>query len=86
MDSLVSVPHSNSMADGLDYAETLKAGADMVVMVHPDYQYDLKLLPRIIQPIVEGKAQLVLGSRLKGGSALEEGMPWWKYLASRFFT
>jgi len=38
-------------------------------MVHPDYQYDPKLLPQIIQPIVEGKAQLVLGSRLKGGSA-----------------
>lgn len=68
------------------YAEALKAGADIVVMVHPDYQYDPKLLPQIIQPIVEGKAQLVLGSRLKGGSALQEGMPWWKYLANRFLT
>jgi glycosyltransferase involved in cell wall biosynthesis len=68
------------------YAEALKAGADIVVMVHPDYQYDPKLLPQIIQPIVEGKAQLVLGSRLKGGSALREGMPWWKYLANRVLT
>ena len=68
------------------YAEALKAGADIVVMVHPDYQYDPRLLPQIIQPIVEGKAQLVLGSRLKGGSALQEGMPWWKYLANRSLT
>jgi len=68
------------------YAEALKAGADIVVMVHPDYQYDPKLLPQMIQPIVEGKAQLVLGSRLKGGSALQEGMPWWKYLANRLLT
>jgi glycosyltransferase involved in cell wall biosynthesis len=68
------------------YAEALKAGADIVVMVHPDYQYDPALLPDIIQPIVTGDADLVLGSRLRAGSALEQGMPWWKYYANRFLT
>lgn len=68
------------------YAEALKAGADIVVMVHPDYQYDPTLLPQIIQPIVDGKAQFVLGSRLKEGSALQQGMPWWKYVSNRFLT
>jgi glycosyltransferase involved in cell wall biosynthesis len=68
------------------YREALKAGADIVAMVHPDYQYDPTLLPEIIQPIVDGKADIVLGSRLKRGSALAEGMPWWKYYANRFLT
>jgi glycosyltransferase involved in cell wall biosynthesis len=68
------------------YTEALKAGADIVVMVHPDYQYDPTLLPQIIQPIVDGQADLVLGSRLKGGTALQQGMPWWKYLSNRFLT
>jgi glycosyltransferase involved in cell wall biosynthesis len=68
------------------YAEALKAGADIVVMVHPDYQYDPALLPDIIQPILAGDADLVLGSRLRTGSALEQGMPWWKYYANRFLT
>jgi len=68
------------------YAEALRAGADIVVMVHPDYQYDPRLVPRIIEPIVEGDADVVLGSRLKNGSAMAQGMPWWKYLANRFLT
>ncbi len=68
------------------YTEALKAGADIVVMVHPDYQYDPSLLPEIIQPIVSGKSDLVLGSRLKSGSAVKQGMPWWKYVSNRFLT
>ena len=68
------------------YREALKAGADIVAMVHPDYQYDPTLLPEIIQPIIDGKADIVLGSRLKKGSALEQGMPWWKYFSNRFLT
>ena len=68
------------------YTEALKAGADVVVMVHPDYQYDPSLLPVLIQPILEHKAHLVLGSRLKKGSALQQGMPWWKYASNRFLT
>lgn len=68
------------------YAEALKAGADIVVMVHPDYQYDPTLLPQIIEPIVKDKADLVLGSRLLRGSAIRQGMPWWKYLGNRALT
>jgi glycosyltransferase involved in cell wall biosynthesis len=68
------------------YTEALRAGADIVVMVHPDYQYDPTLVPDIIAPIVRGEADVVLGSRLKGGSALAHGMPWWKYVANRFLT
>ncbi len=68
------------------YAEALRAGADVVVMVHPDYQYDPTLVPQIIAPILAGEADVVLGSRLKSGSPLAQGMPWWKYLANRFLT
>lgn len=68
------------------YAEALRAGADVVVMVHPDYQYDPTLLPQIIEPIVRGRADVVLGSRLKSGLALAQGMPWWKYVSNRFLT
>jgi len=66
------------------YREALKAGADIVVMVHPDYQYDPTLLPEIIRPIQECKADVVLGSRLLGGHPIAQGMPWWKYAANRF--
>jgi glycosyltransferase involved in cell wall biosynthesis len=68
------------------YTEALRAGADIVVMVHPDYQYDPTLVPQIIEPILAGEADVVLGSRLKSGSALEQGMPWWKFVANRFLT
>lgn len=68
------------------YAEALRAGAEIVVMVHPDYQYDPRLLPEIISPIQRGEADVVLGSRLKSGSALSGGMPWWKYISNRFLT
>ena len=68
------------------YREALKAGADIVVMVHPDYQYDPTLLPQIIRPIQEGQADVVLGSRLLGADALAQGMPWWKYYSNRFLT
>jgi glycosyltransferase involved in cell wall biosynthesis len=68
------------------YAEALRAGADIVVMVHPDYQYDPRLVPQMIEPIVRDQADVVLGSRLKSGSALAQGMPWWKYVANRVLT
>ena len=68
------------------YAETLRAGADIVVMVHPDYQYDPRLLPEIVAPLQRGEADVVFGSRLKSGSALRDGMPWWKFIANRFLT
>jgi len=68
------------------YREALKAGADIIVMVHPDYQYDPTLLPQIIAPIQNGTADVVLGSRLLGGRAMEQGMPWWKFISNRFLT
>ena len=68
------------------YREALKAGADIVVMVHPDYQYDPTLLPEIVRPIQEDRADAVLGSRLMGTSPMKQGMPWWKYVSNRFLT
>jgi glycosyltransferase involved in cell wall biosynthesis len=68
------------------YREALKAGADIVVMVHPDYQYDPTLLPEIVRPIQEGRADAVLGSRLLGTNPMKQGMPWWKYVSNRFLT
>ena len=68
------------------YIEALKAGADIVVMVHPDYQYDPTLLPRIIEPIERGEADVVLGSRLMGTSPMKQGMPWWKFYSNRALT
>lgn len=68
------------------YREALKAGAEIVVMVHPDYQYDPTLLPAVIKPIQEGSADVVLGSRLLGGNVMKQGMPWWKYISNRFLT
>jgi glycosyltransferase involved in cell wall biosynthesis len=68
------------------YREALRAGADIVAMVHPDYQYDPTLLPEIIRPIQEGRADVVLGSRLMGAHPIKQGMPWWKYISNRFLT
>ena len=68
------------------YAEALKRGADIVVMLHPDYQYSPKLLPAMAGMIASGHFDAVLGSRILGVGALAGGMPLWKYLANRFLT
>jgi glycosyltransferase involved in cell wall biosynthesis len=69
------------------YTEALRTGADIIVMVHPDYQYDPTLLPEIIAPIQSGQADIVLGSRLKDGPhPISQGMPWWKYISNRVLT
>jgi glycosyltransferase involved in cell wall biosynthesis len=68
------------------YTEALRAGADIVVMVHPDYQYDPTLVPKIIAPIRSGDADVVLGSRIKTGDARAGGMPWWKLAGNRALT
>src|SRR5207302_2209700 len=68
------------------YLEALRNAADVVVMVHPDNQYDSTLVPQMIQPILDGDADIVLGSRLLSGTALSGGMPWWKFLANRLLT
>jgi glycosyltransferase involved in cell wall biosynthesis len=68
------------------YIEALKSGATIVVMVHPDYQYDPRLVPDMIKPLESGAADVVFGSRMLGVSAYKQGMPWWKYLANKFLT
>ena len=66
------------------YVEALKTDADIVVMLHPDYQYDPKKIPELVQPIVDGRADLVLGSRM--AYAVVGGMPFYKRVANRFLT
>ena len=68
------------------YRQALAEGAEIVVMLHPDYQYDPTLIPELIEPIANGEADVVLGSRLLVDDALRRGMPWWKYVANRFLT
>jgi glycosyltransferase involved in cell wall biosynthesis len=68
------------------YLEALRSGADVVVMVHPDNQYDSTLVPQMIQPILDNAADIVLGSRFLSGTALSGGMPIWKFVANRFLT
>jgi glycosyltransferase involved in cell wall biosynthesis len=68
------------------YELALRSGADIVVMVHPDYQYTPKLLPAMISLVGSGLYDCVLGSRILGGGALEGGMPRWKYVANRGLT
>jgi hypothetical protein len=55
-------------------------------MVHPDHQYDATVIPEMVKPILEGKADAVFGSRMLGGYPLEGGMPYWKYVANIFLT
>ena len=68
------------------YRLALAAGADIVIMLHPDYQYTPKLIPAMASIIANGLHPCVLGSRILGGHALEGGMPVWKYVANRFLT
>ena len=69
------------------YLEALQRGADAVVMLHPDGQYEPTLIPDLVAPILRGEADLVLGSRLaEPGAALAGGMPRWKYVANRVLT
>ena len=69
------------------YLEALQRGADAVVMLHPDGQYDPSLIPAMVEPILTDRADLVLGSRFaEPGMALRNGMPRWKYVANRGLT
>jgi glycosyltransferase involved in cell wall biosynthesis len=68
------------------YREALSRGADIVVMLHPDYQYSPKLLPAMAGMVASGHFDVVLGSRILGVGALAGGMPRWKYVANRFLT
>lgn len=68
------------------YKEAIKAGADVVVMLHPDYQYDPRLITAIASMVTSGAFDVVLGSRILGGGALRGGMPLYKYVCNRVLT
>jgi len=68
------------------YAEALRMGADVVIMLHPDYQYTPKLIPAMIGLITDGPFDVVIGTRVLGGRALAGGMPRYKYVANRVLT
>jgi len=68
------------------YNKALELKADIVIMVHPDYQYTPKLIPSMVNIIGEGLYPVVLGSRILGKGALQGGMPLYKYIANRFLT
>ena len=68
------------------YRLALEAGADIVIMIHPDYQYTPKLIPAMVSIIGNGLHPCVLGSRILGGYALKGGMPLWKYISNRWLT
>jgi glycosyltransferase involved in cell wall biosynthesis len=82
--------HKKNMGYGANqkscYRLALEQGADIVIMVHPDYQYTPKLIPAMAAMIGNGLYDCVLGSRILGGYALTGGMPAWKYIANRFLT
>jgi glycosyltransferase involved in cell wall biosynthesis len=68
------------------YRLALAAGADIIIMIHPDYQYTPQLIPPMAALVASGLYPCVLASRILGGGALSGGMPWWKYIANRFLT
>src|SRR3990167_3201963 len=69
------------------YTLALNEGADIVVMIHPDYQYDSSLTEEILRPIIQKRLDIVLGSRIRGrNEALAGGMPLYKYISNRFLT
>jgi glycosyltransferase involved in cell wall biosynthesis len=86
---LVHVHEKNTGYGGTQkscYRIALEQGADIVIMVHPDYQYAPLLIPAMATMIVNGLHLCVLGARISGGYALQGGMPWWKYMSNRFLT
>lgn len=68
------------------YREALARGAEIVVMVHPDHQYDPKVVPQLVQPLLADECDAVFGSRMLGGRPIEGGMPKWKYFANLGLT
>ena len=84
------IVHENNRGYGANqkslYRKALEVGADIVIMLHPDYQYTPKLIPSMVNIIGEGLYPVVLGSRILGKGALAGGMPLYKYIANRFLT
>lgn len=68
------------------YLEAIALGAEIVVMLHPDHQYDATVIPQLVEPIIEGNSDAVFGSRMLGGHPMDGGMPKWKYIANILLT
>ncbi len=88
---LTVIRHDNNLGYGGNqktcYRTALEHGADVVIMIHPDYQYDSALAPHMIQFVAQGYFDIMLGTRIRTrAEALEGGMPIWKYVANRFLT
>jgi glycosyltransferase involved in cell wall biosynthesis len=87
---LVTLVHVKNMGYGRNqktcYSEALRRGADIVIMVHPDYQYSPKLIVSLAGMLAYGEYNVALGSRILGVGALQGGMPLYKYIANRFLT
>jgi glycosyltransferase involved in cell wall biosynthesis len=85
-----TVVHAENLGYGANqktcYRTALAIGADIVIMVHPDYQYTPKLIPAMASMVAYGEFDAVLGSRILGIGALKGGMPLYKYIANRFLT
>ena len=83
---VLSLPHNVGYGGNQKtcYLQALQEGADAVVMLHPDGQYEPEVIPRLVEPILRGEADFVMGSRI--ATALEGGMPRWKYVANRALT
>jgi glycosyltransferase involved in cell wall biosynthesis len=85
-----TIIHRENMGYGANqktcYQEALRLGADIVVMIHPDYQYPPKLLTAMASMVASGHYDVVLGSRILGGKTLAGRMPLYKYIANRFLT
>ena len=88
---LVVIEHDRNCGYGANqktcYDEALRRGADIVIMIHPDYQYDSRLVPYIVGFIRDGVCDMILGSRVRTRrETISSGMPTWKYVSNRFLT
>jgi glycosyltransferase involved in cell wall biosynthesis len=90
LDKVVVHTHESNRGYGANqktcYKIALQHGADIVIMIHPDYQYTPKLIPAMAGLVASGLYPCVLGSRILGGQALRSGMPWWRYVSNRGLT
>jgi len=90
IDDLIVVVHEKNLGYGGNqktcYDEALKRGADVVIMIHPDFQYDPSYVPHMIKPVVHKQADIVLGSRFLESDPRKGGMVWWRYWGNRLLT
>lgn len=90
IDDLIVIVHTKNKGYGGNqktcYAKALQRGADIVVMIHPDFQYDPAYIPHLVRPLQDGTADMVMGSRFLNSDPRRSGMPQWRYFGNRFLT